>query len=180
MRFVKFGVKRGMAITNDRTFDAIYATYAGLVRATIYKLCGGTELDDLVQEAFVKIWRGLDNFRGDSQVKTWVYRVAYNVAVDYLRQPARKMAATSDESPTMVQLASASHEEAYLYRDLVQKGLLALTIDQRAVLVLQILQGLSLEQVAEVLEIPLGTVKSRLFTARQAMWDFLQLHGVKL
>jgi len=156
-------------------FSDLYEEYNPMVRATIFKLCGFSELDDLVQDAFVRIWNGLQSFRQGSKLKTWIYRIAYNVALDGLR---RKKPVTAELMLVHGKLASG--EKDIINRDLVLKGLQELTFEHRAVIVLHLMEGLSIAEVGEVLEIPEGTVKSRLHHAKERMAGILKSKGVNL
>lgn len=155
--------------TDQALFRDCYEEYSGLVRSLVYKLCGDADLDDLVQEVFVKIWKGLDNFRKASSHKTWIYRITHNHAVDYLRKTRPQtivfedyMGGTQPQSDTSA----------------VLQGLATLSPEHRSTLILYCMEGLTLEQVASVTEVPSGTVKSRLHFARKQLHTFLQAQGV--
>ena len=161
--------------SEEISFPQLYRNHKDLVRAVLFRICGGRELDDLVQEAFIKLWRGLRSFRGGSTLKTWVYRVTVNVAFDYLR----KNRPTFEEHHTddLPNRDSATSPE---YKDLVTKGLLGLSAEHRAVLVLNVFEGLTMEEMSNVLDISVGTVKSRLFHARKNILLFFESQGVKI
>ena len=137
-------------------------------------------LDDLVQDVFLRAWRGLPKFRQTAKFSTWLYRIAWNVASDYRQSDARgrtqlqeltKQAPMRQESPDVMHLH---------YQDLVQRGLSELSAAHRTVLVLHDLEEMPQKEIAEILGIPVGTVKSRLFHARAAMRQFLDHEGVQL
>lgn len=157
------------------SFDALYENYAGLVRSVLYRLCAPEDLNDLVQETFLKIWKGLPGFAGKSSLKSWVYRVAYNVAVDRLRKNKNKelLLKENQEVPSEQNLP-----ETLRTQELVQKGLRTLSEDHRTVLVLNALEGLTIEEIAAIIEVPEGTVKSRLHHARENIKKYLQSQGV--
>jgi len=129
-------------------FESLYQEYQGLVRATLYKLCSPGDLDDLVQEAFVKIWNGLPKFKEGAKLTTWIYRIAYNVAVDHLRRKKP----TASELKLVHGMTSTSQQIEN--RDLVLKSLQELSIEHRSVIVLNTIEGLSIFEVAQVLGIP--------------------------
>lgn len=159
------------------SFPELYAQYKGIVRRTLFKLCGIRDLDDVVQEAFVRIWKGLPRFDGRSSLKTWIYRVSVRAGIDHLRKIGRR----GFLMPLDPTLAGATNEEkAHLNRDLVRRGLGALSVEHRAVLILHIYEGLSLEEVAIATSSKEGTVKSRLYYARAGMADFLKENGVRV
>ncbi len=162
------------------SFRRLYQRHQSRVRAILYQLCDPTALDDLVQEVFLRAWKGLPKFRQTAQFSTWLYRIAWNVASDQ-RQIAAKgrtrlealthQAPTQQDAPDLMQLH---------YQDLVQRGLKHLSFDHRSILVLHDLESVPQKEIAEILEIPVGTVKSRLFHARAAMRQFLYQEGVQL
>lgn len=174
------GLVRQALVGDSRSFQQLYRRYQQRVRSTLYQLCGPSILDDLVQEVFLRAWKGLPRLREPSQFSTWLYRISWNVATDQRRKWARH----SSQEHRLSQLNPEEGQEPFLvqlhYQDLVQRSLAQLTLQQRAVLVLHDLEALSQKEVAAVLNIPLGTVKSRLFHARAAVRRFLQAEGVPL
>ncbi|NER79396.1 MAG: sigma-70 family RNA polymerase sigma factor [Leptolyngbya sp. SIO1D8] len=165
---------------HSAAFRDLYHRYQRQVRATLHQLCGAEGLDDLVQEVFLRTWKGLPRFRQSAQFSTWLYRITWNVATDCRRQKG-KVRSQHQRLPNLVDTSSQGPNLNQLhYQDLVQRGLHKLTLDHRAVLVLHDLEDLPQPEVAQILEIPLGTVKSRLHHARAAMRQFLQQEGVQL
>lgn len=175
----------------SRAFQVLYGRYQARVRSTLFQLCGADGLDDLVQDVFLRAWRGLPRFRHGSSFSTWLYRIVWNLASDRRRDLARHRSTFADPAgeTTVEDLASdrpdlqAVNSSDWLqmhYRDLVQRALANLSIEAQAVVVLCDLEDLPQKEVAEILAIPLGTVKSRLFSARAQMRRFLEREGVKL
>lgn len=170
-------------------FRLLYQRYQQRVRSTLYQLCGSASLDDLVQEVFLKAWKGLPKLKNPQYFSTWLYRISWNVATDRRRKLAKGQARTSlsenswekelnsnkllsrESTPDLMQLH---------YQDLVQRGLDNLSFEHRAVLVLHDLEDLPQRQIAEILNIPVGTVKSRLFHARNSLKKFLERQGISL
>lgn len=172
-------------IAGDRTsFRWLYQRYQGRVRALLYKLCDPASLDDLVQEVFLRAWKGLPKFRQSSQFSTWLYRITWNVASDQRQQLAKgksQLTQLSQQSGHAGILQQDAPDLMHLhYQDMVQRGLQTLSFEQRTVLVMHDLEDISQKEIAEILAIPLGTVKSRVFHARAAMRQFLQEQGVQL
>ncbi len=169
------------SLQGDRqSFRTLYRRHQQRVRQILYQLCDPPTLDDLVQDVFLRAWKGLPKFRQGSQFSTWLYRIAWNVAADRRQTLARdrsqlhaisRSVATEHEDPDLIQLH---------YQDLVRQGLSALSEDHRSVLVLHDLEELPQKEVAEILDIPIGTVKSRLFHARSNMREFLAASGIQL
>ena len=172
------------------SFRLLYRIYQKRVRSTLYQLCGSAMLDDLVQEVFFRAWKGLPKLRQAEYFSTWLYRISWNVAIDCRRQlaksrnsPAMLESATSDfevDDNTLIDSQDTPDLMQLHYQDVVKRGLANLSLDHRAVLVLHDLEDLPQKQVAKILDIPLGTVKSRLFHARSSLRKFLQREGISL
>jgi RNA polymerase sigma factor (sigma-70 family) len=172
-------VKRCVA-GDPQSFRLLYRRHQHQVSQILYQLCDPTTLDDLVQEVFLRAWKGLPKFRQSSKFSTWLYRIAWNVASD------RRQTLAQDRSrlQTIARSIATQHDDPDImqlhYQDLVRKGLSSLSDEHRSVLVLHDLEQLPQKEVAEILEIPVGTVKSRLFHARSGMRKFLEESGVQI
>ncbi|NCO76536.1 MAG: sigma-70 family RNA polymerase sigma factor [Cyanobacteria bacterium] len=168
---------------DENSFRLLYQRYQHKVRATLYQLCGSELLDDLQQEVFLKTWKALPKLREAKYFSTWLYRICWNVASDHSlarkRDHHRQVAQTD-----LVKQKSRNHHQTDLlqlhYQELIQSALQNLNLEHRAVVVLHDLEDMPQKEVAEILSIPLGTVKSRLFTARKSLRQFLELQGVNL
>jgi RNA polymerase sigma factor (sigma-70 family) len=168
-------------LKGDRqSFGLLYRRHQQRVRQILYQLSDPPMLDDLVQEVFLRAWKGLPKFRQSSQFSTWLYRIAWNVATDRRQTLARDR----DRLATISQNIATQHNDPDVmqlhYQDLVRKGLSVLSEEHRSVLVLHDLEEMPQKEVAEILEIPVGTVKSRLFHARSGMRKFLEESGVRI
>jgi RNA polymerase sigma factor (sigma-70 family) len=168
-------------IKGDRqSFRLLYHRHQQRVRQILYQLCDPPTLDDLVQEVFLRAWKGLPKFRQSSQFSTWLYRIAWNVATDRRQTLARDRSRLA----TIAQNIATQHDDPDVmqlhYQDLVRKGLSVLSEEHRSVLVLHDLEELPQKEVAQILDIPVGTVKSRLFHARSGMRKFLEESGVRV
>lgn len=171
-------------------FRLLYQGYQQRVRSTLYQLCGSSSLDDLVQEVFLKAWKGLPQLKTAKYFSTWLYRISWNVATDQRRKLARiqektglNQQAWEKEQPNQGNLVGMPETSELMhlhYRDIVQRGLKSLSFEHRAVLVLHDLEDLPQKQVAEILNVPVGTIKSRLFHARNSLKKFLQQQGISL
>ncbi len=173
------------------SFRLLYRRYQQRVRSTLYQLCGSEMLDDLVQEVFLRAWKGLPQLRESNYFSTWLYRISWNVASDRRKKLAKsqpqlnqtKSKFDSDESN--LNLTSSNSQDTpdlmrLHYQDLVQRGLQTLSLEHRAVLILHDLEDLPQQEIAQILNIPKGTVKSRLFYARNALKKFLQQQDICL
>ena len=137
------------------------------------------EAQDVAQEAFIKAYRGITKFRGDSAFYTWLYRIAINSAKNYIVSQSRKTPAYA------VDVEDAEHmESATVMRDLdtpegsmltqeientVYQAIKELPEDLKTAITLRELEGMSYEEIANVMECPIGTVRSRIFRAREAI-----------
>lgn len=142
---------------------------------------------DMTQEAFIKAYNSLSSFRGDSKFSVWLYRIVSNVCLDYLRSvsrhPSVSLSVENDEGEeTELDIPDESQSpEELLERKLtlesVRRGLDALPEDYRQILLLREIQGLSYDEISDILSLELGTVKSRIFRARKKLCEFLLRDG---
>lgn len=165
---------------DKRAFDLLVLKYQYKVHAIVGRYINDhEEINDVVQEAFIKAYRALKNFRGDSQFYTWLYRIAVNTAKNYLvarnrRPPASDVDVDDAEyysgSDSLKDVASP---ERQLFRDelerVVNAAITALPEDLRTAVTLREFEGLSYEDIAHVMDCPVGTVRSRIFRAREAI-----------
>jgi len=138
-----------------------------------------TEAEDVAQEAFIKAYRALGSFRGDSAFYTWLYRIAVNTARNTMasrqRRPLRYEAGLSETEQAVVatRLQHIDTPEASALtgeiRDVVTRTVEALPEDLSTAIVLREVEGLSYEEIAEAMDCPVGTVRSRIFRAREAI-----------
>jgi RNA polymerase sigma-70 factor (ECF subfamily) len=170
-------VQRG----DKAAFDLLVVKYQRKIFRLLSRLIRDTaEIEDVAQEAFVKAYRALPNFRGDSAFYTWLYRIAINTAKNYLVSQGRR-APTSTQAD--VEDAETFDDGDHL-RDLntpdsmlvtkqvaeaVNRAIDQLPEDLRTAIVLRELEGLSYEEIAESMQCPIGTVRSRIFRAREAI-----------
>lgn len=170
---------------DQRAFEDLVLRYEKRVYNLAFRMAGNADdAGDLAQEAFVRVYTALPNFRGQSSFATWLYRIATNVCLDELRRRGRQPVLSLDQPVVMdegpvarqtVDPAAGPLEE--LERSevsaAVQQGISSLQPEHRAVLVLRDIQGLSYDEIAEALQCSLGTVKSRLNRARLALRERL-------
>lgn len=165
---------------DKRAFDMLVLKYQYKVHAIVSRYIKDfDEVNDVVQEAFIKAYRALEKFRGDSQFYTWLYRIAVNTAKNYLvarnrRPPANDLdAADADYYEGSDRLKDIDSPENLLYRDeleaVVDHAIGDLPEDLRTAVTLREFEGLSYEEIAEVMDCPVGTVRSRIFRAREAI-----------
>ncbi|MFY9178870.1 MAG: RNA polymerase sigma factor RpoE [Venatoribacter sp.] len=163
-----------------RAFDLLVIKYQHRILALVGRFVRDfAEAQDVTQEAFVKAYRALPNFRGESQFYTWMYRIAVNTAKNYLvsrgrRTPTQDIDIDDSEFFTAEpNLKDNSSPDALLQRDELQKvvfdAIAALPEELRMAVTLREMDGLSYEEIAEVMDCPIGTVRSRIFRAREAI-----------
>ena len=175
-------VRRAQA--GDRAaFRSLYQAYQDRVFATAYRIAGDREVAaDLTQEVFVKVFEELPGFRFGSRFSTWLYRVAANHAINKASETARHARLNervARERPSTAPATPPVHDRFADER--IQRALDGLSVKLRVVTVLRYLEGLSYEEIAEALELSVGTVKSRLFlahaTLKEALIDLVKDEG---
>jgi RNA polymerase sigma-70 factor (ECF subfamily) len=152
-------------------FSELVCIHAQGVRNVIYRMCGDAQIaEDAAQETFIQAWLHLPSYRPQNSLRNWLYRIAVNAATDILRKQKRVLPNALEDLPLRDQQpgpeAIAFQQERTV---LVQKAVLSLPDACRAVLVLREYEGLSYQEIADALEIPVGTVMSRLNYARKLL-----------
>ncbi len=168
-----------------RAFDRLVEDHYQTVYNTAYRMLSTpSEAADATQATFVRVYEALDSFRGDASFSTWVYRITMNVCLDELRrrknQPYSLTEEDDDGEPAgerdMPDLSDepASTAEQRELQQIVHDAIGRLSEDFRAVVVLYDIRGLSYQEISDALNIPLGTVKSRLSRARKALREEME------
>jgi RNA polymerase sigma-70 factor (ECF subfamily) len=188
-----------LARSGDKNaYRALVEKYQRRVHARVYDIVRQHEdAEDIVQEAFVKAYFGLKNFRADSAFYTWIYRIAYNLAIDAKRR-GRRSSAVVEVAPKAhnngaesgaPEAASEVHGPLQVLQRKEQarrigQELANLSAEHRAVITLRELEGLSYERIAEVVGVTVGTVMSRLHYARKklqaALHDYAPAEAAKI
>jgi RNA polymerase sigma-70 factor, ECF subfamily len=171
---------------DKRAFDLLVLKYQRKVQRLVARFVRDSgEIDDVTQEAFIKAYRALPSFRGDAAFYTWIYRIAINCAKNYLASPGRRIipmsflesdddedgGTESFERNTGLQDASTPDAEyaSKQIAETVNRAMAALPEDLRTAVTLREIEGLSYEEIAEAMDCPIGTVRSRIFRAREAI-----------
>ncbi len=163
-----------------RAFDLLVIKYQHRILALVGRFVPDfAEAQDVTQEAFIKAFRALPGFRGESQFYTWMYRIAVNTAKNYLVSRGRKTPTRDIDLEDAEFFADEANmkdietPDGLLQRDQLQKvvfdAIEALPEELRMAVTLRELEGMSYEEIAEVMECPIGTVRSRIFRAREAI-----------
>ncbi len=169
-------------------FERLVMDNQNRVYSLALRLCGDRETAaDLAQEAFIKAWQGLGSFQGESSFATWVYRLATNLCIDYLRKKKRRegvepsVSLDDSDSGWAEPADRESDPQLVLERSergrALARGLASLPGWQRQVLVLRELSGLSYQEISQALDVDLGTVKSRIARARLSLRKILLEDG---
>lgn len=169
-------------------FEALLRAHEKSVYNLALRMTGSPEdAEDMAQEAFLKLWRALPDFRWECKFSVWLYRIVSNVCLDLLRRQSRRPSVSlsvEDEDGEVSELEIPDERlsperllEQKLTREAVQRGLALLPDEQRQILLLRELQGLSYEEIGAALSLEPGTVKSRLFRARKRLADWLLRDG---
>lgn len=177
---------------SDRAYDQLVTKYQGkLARLLSRFIRDNAEIEDVVQETFIKAYRALPNFRGDSAFYTWLYRIGINTAKNYL-------VSTSRRTPTTLEFDlddAESYEQGDNLHDvntpeniLISKQMAlalndaveSLPLELKTAIALRELDGLSYEEIASHMDCPIGTVRSRIFRARGVIADKLEPHALGL
>ena len=166
-------------------FDLLVLKYQSRVIATAFKFVKEKQLaEDIAQEAFIKSYKSIDSFREESSFYTWVYRITVNTAKNYLLSSKRRDEVvisdlSQDDSFYPEKLDIDSPQEilkASELRDLIFETLSSLGEETRTALSLREFDGLSYEQIAEIVQCPVGTVRSRIFRGREVIEEVVGKH----
>ncbi|GAC1371358.1 MAG: sigma-70 family RNA polymerase sigma factor [Ktedonobacteraceae bacterium] len=175
-------------------FNQLVVQYQQLLYATVFRLLGDYETAaDVTQDAFIAALRSIRTYRGDSSFRAWLLRIGSNLVYDHWRRVQRHPVSSLEainEDEDGAQGASlldalamtgpeGNPEEAVLtqeLQDVIQQGIQQLPLEQRTVIVLCDIQGLAYEEVAQVTETTLGTVRSRISRGRARLRNYLQQH----
>lgn len=167
---------------DSKSFELIVRRYQDRLFNTIFHVVGSREeAEDVVQEAFVQAYLKLKTFKHNSAFYTWLYRIAFNTAISHRRKRRPEVSVEAARELLGEEPVDAREDASdRLIRDersaQVHRALAELSDEHRAILVLREMEGLCYERISEVLDLPVGTVRSRLHRARLQMRD--QLKGV--
>lgn len=181
------------AMSGDKeAFGELVKQYESMVYNTAMQaLRNAEDAYDVSQEVFIKAWRSIGSFRGESKFSTWIYRITSNQIKDYIRAKSRHATLSLSEydndndTDKEIDIPDASRsvmpEEVYLrdeLRDTVREAIASMSADHRQIIVLRDIEGYSYEEIAEMLGLEIGTVKSRINRARNAVKDFLTKRNI--
>jgi RNA polymerase sigma-70 factor, ECF subfamily len=165
---------------DNQAFGALVERYQDRLFNTLARLTGSRhDASDLAQDAFVQALVKLDTFRGDAQFYTWLYRIAMNLSLSQRRKrrPVASVDVAKERAGEEPMDQGESPDQGLIQQEraqLVQQALLLLGDDHRQILVLREMESCSYDQIGEILNLPIGTVRSRLFRARMQLKEQLQ------
>ena len=167
-------------------FDILVARWQRRIRGAVYRVVRSEEeAQDICQEAFLKAYRGLTSFKGESRFSSWLYQIAINLSRDRLRRRKTRNWVSLDDveeaSPSGSQRAPAEGErfvEALEVQELVASAVAALPEEQREAVILKEYQGLTFPEIAEIQGVPISTVKTRLYRGLTVLRERLVRQGV--
>ncbi|MGM9638139.1 MAG: RNA polymerase sigma factor [Butyricicoccaceae bacterium] len=182
-------VERARAGDHD-AFEQLVQQYERKVYITAHRLMGiDADAMDASQEVFIRVYRFLDTFNAESSFSTWLYRITINVCKDMLRRRAVRaelpLELEDEENGTFVnEISDSTYDPVEIYeraelRQVIRTGIDALPETYKQIILLRDIAGLSYEEIADTLQIEIGTVKSRLSRARERLRNYLLQSGNK-
>ena len=164
---------------DDGAFQELIERYKDLVFALIARTVQDrSRAEDLAQEVFLRIHRGLPYFRGEARLSTWIYRIVANVCVQEQTRPRTAASSVSlDDERVSARVAPAAADRRFgdlELRDRLEKAIARLPANYRLLVAAHYLQGVQYEEMAEALQMPLGTVKTQLYRAKQQLRRMLE------
>lgn len=160
---------------NDAVFRDLIKKYEGLISATIIGMIGQcSEVDDIGQEVFVRFYKALDKFRGDSSIGTYLTRIAINLSLNEIKRRKRRSQLFLHSDDQLAEYEDKdSNPEKDENREFIQRAIQELSPKFRSVIVLRLIDGYSTEETAKILKVPIGTILSRLARAQQKLKELL-------
>ena len=162
---------------DKKAFNLLVSRYQNRVAGLLTRYVSPNDIPDVVQESFIKAYRSIGSFRGDSAFYTWLYRIAVNTAKNYLTAQGRRPpnedilaeeAESYDVGSNLRDVATPENEMlSNELKKIVFDTIKGLQEDLRTAITLREIEGLSYEEIAEIMECPVGTVRSRIFRARE-------------
>ena len=170
------------------SFNQLVVRWERPIYALAYRVLGREEdARDVCQEAFLRAFRGLKGFRGQAKFSSWLYRITFNLCRDWMRRERRVALMQAPEGvdplePAVADTTAESSEDLVIRRDLgrtVSKAMMVLSVEQRTVIILKEYHGLTFQEIADLVDCPLSTVKTRLYQGLSVLRRHLELSGMQ-
>ena len=165
---------------NRESFKALYEKYVRQVFSFVYKITKDNKLtEEVVNDTMFEVWKGAGNFKGNSAVLTWIFGIAHNKSMNELRK--KRPEALDPEEFSRFASSDETAEEVVMKKDRSQRmneALGELSPEHRTVLELTFYNGLSYQEIAEIMECPVNTVKTRMFYAKEKLKESLSRYGI--
>lgn len=173
---------------NTVAIEELLLKYRGVIAAALENInIPDYELEDLIQEALIVVFRKINTYKFNSKLSTWLYRVARNTGLELYRARKRKLTSTvsidqhnTDESNARLEIADNTTKLGYSNTEILKHLLKQLSPIQRTCLTLYYYQDYDYNQIAETIRLPLGTVKTHIFRAKQALKQLLEKQNLNL
>lgn len=173
---------------SESSFEALVQKYQRPIVAYVFRMLGDYDASlDVTQEVFIKVYNSLDKYSSEYKFTTWLYRIAHNAAIDHVRRHSTNLQSIETESPDgtyELQIESPlpspeKQREQSEWRTEIEAVIRCLPAAYRDLIILRHSQDLSYDEISDVTGLPLGTVKNRLFRAREMMRDILVERGIR-
>lgn len=170
------------------SFNQLVVRWERPIYALAYRVLGREEdARDVCQEAFLRAFRSLKGFKGQAKFSSWLYRITVNLCRDWMRRERRVALMQAPEGldplePAVADTTTESSEDLVIRRDLgrtVSKAMMVLSVEQRTVIILKEYHGLTFQEIADLVECPLSTVKTRLYQGLSVLRRYLEPSGVR-
>lgn len=162
---------------NTEAFRVIVTQNQAFAYSVSYRFLGNAEdAEDIVQEAFIRLWKNLNKYNPEVKLSTWLYRIIANLCLDFLKSTHGQQRKNKVDVEGVLHYSAGSDESMHAneLNELIQEAAAALTPKQKAVFILRDLEDLSVEEVCNILSMSAGNVKSNLYYARQHMGEKLK------
>jgi RNA polymerase sigma-70 factor (ECF subfamily) len=165
---------------DESAFRELVTEYEAQIRATIVNMLGYSLIvDDIIQDVFIRFYKAVGNFKGDSKLSTYLTKIAINLSLNEIKRRGKRSIVSLDDIKTIDHYRQTQDtSESFATKELVQQALLLVDELYRSVIVLRIIRGYSTSETAKILELPEGTVLSRLARGQKKMYDIInKLNG---
>jgi len=167
---------------NEDAFASLVDAYKDLVFGVISQVVGDrTQVEDLAQEVFLKVHKGLPSFRGDAKLSTWIYRIVRNVCADTATRRPQRLASLDERDEQGRLLREPAVEDGAFdvleRRDRLEKAIEHLSVEQRFLISAHYFAGQQYQELADILNMPVGTVKTALHRAKQRLRELMSEGG---